>query len=254
MPCRISWSGAPSFLGSVMPTGLGTARGRWTRHVVGAWRRNRCMSGVHSLGGAVASSHRGLVAVEARRPGGSSSVRHDTAIGRRRRRNRPRCSAASKDGLPGWIHVSRMHQLTITHSRPRYNRSYPVDGSTRRESGLGSRRNCARYIAVCPYSGKIVVVVVIRNVRDVGNVRVGDINIVQVCSTHIAAAVIPAAMSPSTVARIVGRAPAQWEPAKADTDPEAAAAPAKTNAEAGSVLRSIVTTREECSAIVLKAS
>ena len=97
-----------------------------------------------------------------------------------------------------------------------------------------SRCHRARDVTVCADSREIPMVVVVRNIVDVSDVRVRNVDVVQVTGTHPASAVIPAAISPPAVARIVGRTPPQREPAKINANPKA---PAATESEADSKAR-----------------
>jgi len=87
--------------------------------------------------------------------------------------------------------------------------------------------------------GKIVVAVVVGDVVNIRNVRIGDVDIAQIGVAYVSAAISPSAtMSPSapSPATIAGKerfTPAQREPAKAAADAPASAEP-KTDSEAAS--------------------
>src|SRR5208283_1377121 len=140
----------------------------------------------------------------------------------------------SKDRLPGRRRVDVVHQLATAQVGPRHSHPDLIDRSARSERRLGSRGHRACYVAVCLRSSKIAVVVVVRNIVDVGDVRIRNVDVTQVTSTHPTSAVVPAVPAPAAIARIVGRPPAQWEPAEVDAKAPTHPTESKTDTKPGS--------------------
>ena len=97
--------------------------------------------------------------------------------------------------------------MSVVKRGSRHSSTDLVDRGTRRESFFGRRSHTVSRDRVgVP---EIAVVIVVGCVVDVRNMRVGDVDVVEVACGHISAAVIPAAVSPAPVARIVRRTPSQ---------------------------------------------
>ena len=123
-----------------------------------------------------------------------------------------RCRTTSKNRLPTRVHVSAMHELALTHIRLGHSHATlihrSINGSAGGKRRLGRRRHRIRRGPIPTDACKVVVIVVVRNIVDIGDIRIRNVDIMQITGTHPASAAVPATVPPSTVVRIVRCAPA----------------------------------------------